>query len=304
MFLPMADQDHGDPAVPLNRTERRQVAARAVMSAPVVHEVIRREGEEELSRPGAALFWSALAAGLSMGFSLVAEAVLRTALPDAPWRPIVVKLGYPLGFLFVILGRQQLFTENTLTVVLPFLAAPSLRNVARVARVWSIVLVANAAGALAFAWSIGRDRLFSPEMREAFTAIGMRAVSPEIGTLVVRGIYGGWLIALMVWLLPAARGARFFVIVTVTWLVGAAELAHSVAGSVEVLYVVASGAVPFTTFLFHFFLPVVAGNTVGGVALVAALGHAQVVAGNEEREEEEAKPSPRRARGSPARSGA
>src|SRR3954453_15635744 len=88
---------------------------RASPGGEVVYKAIMREGEDELDRPSSALFWSGLAAGLSMGFSLIAEGLLRAHLPDAPWRPTVAKFGYSLGFLIVVLGRQQLFTENTLT---------------------------------------------------------------------------------------------------------------------------------------------------------------------------------------------
>ncbi len=88
---------HGEPAVPLKRSERRKVQTRTALRPQVVHEVIRREGEEELGRPATALLWSARAAGLSMGFSHVGEGVLRAALPDAPWRALVAKVGTASG---------------------------------------------------------------------------------------------------------------------------------------------------------------------------------------------------------------
>src|SRR6188472_33438 len=75
----------------------------------VVYEAVKLEGEEELKRSSTALGWSGLAAGLSMGFALVAEGVIHSHLPDSKWRPIVSAFGYCFGFLFVILGRQQLF---------------------------------------------------------------------------------------------------------------------------------------------------------------------------------------------------
>jgi formate/nitrite transporter FocA (FNT family) len=87
----------------------------------VVYETIRREGEEELHRKVSSLWWSGLAAGLSMGFSFIAEGLLMAHLPDTPWRLLVSGAGYSVGFLIVVLGRQQLFTENTLTVFLPVL---------------------------------------------------------------------------------------------------------------------------------------------------------------------------------------
>jgi formate/nitrite transporter FocA (FNT family) len=107
---------------------------------------IRYDGEEELNRPISALAWSGLAAGMSMGFSLVAEALFRTYLPDQPWRPLITSLGYPLGFLIVIIGRQQLFTENTLTAIIPLLARRNTATLLRVARLWTVVLVANPCG--------------------------------------------------------------------------------------------------------------------------------------------------------------
>ncbi len=273
--------DRAPPAVPLRPLERKKVRARTAVTPQVVHEAIRLEGEDELVRPTAALLWSAVAAGLSMGFSLVGEGILHAALPDLAWRPLVSKLGYSLGFLFVILARQQLFTENTLLVVLPFLARPRREVFRRVARVWGLVLVGNVVGALAFAASLTLDSVGSSELRTAMSAIGHKALEPGFFGVLFRGIYGGWLIALMVWLLPAARYAKFFVVVTVTWLVGAGEFSHVIAGSIEVLYLVVSGQLGAGTFLGGFFVPALVGNSIGGVALVAALNHAQVVAGRE-----------------------
>src|SRR5580704_13996096 len=125
------------------RAEQKQVEERLAISANVVYETIRREGEEELHRPVAALAWSALAAGLSMGFSFIAEGLLTARLPVQPWRPLIGRAGYCVGFLIVILGRQQLFTENTLTVVLPLLLRKDMPTFVRVLRLWSIVLCAN-----------------------------------------------------------------------------------------------------------------------------------------------------------------
>src|SRR4029079_8825992 len=90
---------------------------RSSPSGKIVYKAILKEAEDELERPSAALFWSGLAAGLSMGFSLSPEGALRTRLPEREWTPLVSMLGYSIGFLIVILGRQQLFTENTFTPV-------------------------------------------------------------------------------------------------------------------------------------------------------------------------------------------
>ena len=125
------------PAMPaLTERQEQEAEDRTSVSALVVHEAIRKDGDEELRRPISALAWSGLAAGLSMGFSFVAEALFRTYTPAAPWRPLITNLGYPLGFLIVIVGRQQLFTENTLTAIIPLLARRNLATFWQVLRLW------------------------------------------------------------------------------------------------------------------------------------------------------------------------
>jgi formate/nitrite transporter FocA (FNT family) len=271
-----------EPGAPrLTGQERKDVEERSAPRTEVVYEAIREEGENELKRSASALAWDGLAAGLSMGFSLAAEGLLRSHLPDAAWRPLVAKLGYSVGFLVIVLGRQQLFTENTLTVVLPLLQRFNSETLAKVAKVWSVVLVANLAGALLFAWVAGHTGVFRDETRAAFAEIGREALEGWWWTFFLRGVFAGWLIALMVWMLPAAETARFFVVVVMTWLVALAGLAHIVAGSIDVLYVVTTGGAPWSAY-FGWMVPALAGNILGGTALVAALGHAQVVSSREE----------------------
>ena len=106
------------------------------LNAPMIYEVLRREGEGELNRPISSLWWSGLAAGLSISFSLLAQAALQSYLPDAPWRPLITGFGYTVGFLIVVLARHQLFTENTITAVLPVASDLSWLNLARMGRLW------------------------------------------------------------------------------------------------------------------------------------------------------------------------
>jgi formate/nitrite transporter FocA (FNT family) len=262
----------------LTETEREQVEQRTTISAVIVHEAVREEGERELRRPVPALAWSGLAAGLSIGFSLVGQGLLRAYLPDVSWRPLIAYFGYSLGFLIVVLGRQQLFTENTLTVILPLLARPSWHTIRRVIRLWLIVLVTNVVGALAFAMLVAHTAVFQPKIQAAFTAIGKEALNPSFSTVLLKAIFAGWLIALMVWLLPAAETARVHIIIILTYIVGLGGFAHIIAGSVEVLYLVSAGMLSWQGFLGEFFAPTLLGNIIGGVSLVAALNYAQVAA--------------------------
>lgn len=246
------------------------------LDAAATHEVVRREAQKELDRSASALAWSGLAAGLAMGFSMVAEGVLRSHLPDAPWRPLVAKLGYPVGFLIVILGSQQLYTENTLEPMVPLLNKPTMERFTKLLRLWGIVLLTNIVGTLLFALYAAKTSAFDAQLKSAFLDIGLEAIEPSAGTIFLKAIVAGMIIALMVWMLPATKSAHVWVITVMAWLVGAASLAHVIVGSVETGYLMWQGAASVGTYLGHFLLPTLIGNTIGGVVLVALINHQQV----------------------------
>lgn len=274
----MPDDDAAEPTE-LREPEVEQVENRGAPRPVVVYEVVRREGETELCRPPQALAFSGLAAGLSMGFSFVVQAMLRAHLPDAPWQIVISRLGYCVGFLIVILGRQQLFTENTLTPILPLLYRPTRARFVKVARLWAIVLACNLLGTFVFAWLLAHTSVVDAPVQDALAAIAHHALAGSFWNLVVRGILAGWLIALMVWLLPAAESSRLWIIIIITYVVGLGDFVHIIAGAVEVFYAAMLGALSWGHAVGGWLVPVVLGNVTGGLLLVAALNHAQVRAG-------------------------
>ena len=259
--------------------EEKQVEERVAIGAHVVYETIRREGEEELARPAAALAWSGFAAGLSMGFSFVAEALIQNRLPERSWAQLVSRLGYSVGFLIVVLGRQQLFTENTLTVILPLLLRKKITVLIRVLRLWAIVLAANLVGTFLFAFCISHIAVFDRSIQQSLTQIGAAHLGVGFGIVLFRAVFAGWLIALMVWLLPAAEHSRLSIIIILTYLIGLGGFSHVIAGSTTVFFLVTTGYISWKMYAVNFFFPTLLGNIVGGVSLVAALGHGQVVGG-------------------------
>lgn len=274
----MADREqlveHEKRVSPLSNREIGEADDRSSPSAKVVHEAIRLEGTEELERPRVSIAWSGFAAGLTMGCSMLGQGLLHAMLPAAPWRELVASFGYCLGFLFVTMGRQQLFTETTLTVMLPVLH--KTHGVRDVARYWAIVFAANIVATLLFAAAAMLPHLFKPDEVKAFVELGVKAASPGFISVLVKAVFAGWLIALMVWLMPAAASARFLVIVAVTWLIGVAEFSHVIAGSAETAFAAMHGAIGWDSYLIGFLLPALIGNSVGGVVFVALLNHAQV----------------------------
>lgn len=260
----------------LSSTERKEAKRRSAPGVAVVYEAIRQEAEAELQRPNHALFWSGLAAGLSMGFSFLAEALLQAGLPDTHWQPLISKFGYSVGFLIVILGRQQLFTENTLTPVLQVLKKRTFDTVINTGRLWLFVLIANFIGTLAFAITLAASSLVEPHQAAMLESIATHALHGEFGNTFLRAIFAGWLIALMVWLLPVAETGRVTVIILITYLVGIAGFPHIIAGSTEVFYALLTDVTTLDVALSQFFVPTLLGNTLGGVAMVAAINYAQV----------------------------
>ncbi len=255
----------------------RHIEERSTPPTPVIYEIVRRYGEDEMARPATSLWWSGLAAGLSMSFSLLAEALLRLHLPDAPWRALVVALGYPVGFIMVVLARQQLFTENTITVVLPIAANPSAQSFGRAARMWAIVLGANLAGTLLAALFVAYTPVVSDELRTAMVELSREGLQPPWLEIAFRGVTAGFLMAAMVWLIPASESSQFHVIALMTYLIGVSGSAHIVAGSVEAFLLVLHGELGIGSMLGGFTLPVLAGNVIGGTALFALISYAQVM---------------------------
>lgn len=273
--------EHEKESVPLSAVERKEAKRRSTPGVAVVYEAIRQEAKMELARSNPALFWSGLAAGLSMGFSFLAEALLTASLPDTEWRTLVSKLGYSVGFLIVILGRQQLFTENTLTPILQLLHEKSRSVFSNTMRLWGVVLCANFLGTFAFALALATTDIVDGAQVHALGAIAVHALDGGFGTTLVRAIGAGWLIALMVWLLPVADSGRVGVIIIITYLVGIAGFPHIIAGASEAFYALLTGMAPVSTVLVDFLIPTLIGNTLGGVALVAAINYAQVHADSE-----------------------
>lgn len=241
-----------------------------------VYEIIRAEGDEELSRPMKSLVWSGIAAGVMISFSVVGEAVFRTHLPDGPSRYLVENLGYCMGFLLVILGRLQLFTENTMTTVFPLVARSTRRNFGRVGRLWGIVLLANVAGTGAAAAVMMFTSAIPPEILPAVHDLSAHAMGFPPGVAFARGIPAGLLVAAIVWMKPQSVGSSFFVIATFTWLIAAGDFTHVVAGSVEMWVLLFTGELGVGRAVFSFFLPVLAGNVVGGAGIFTLMAWGQV----------------------------
>ncbi len=260
----------------LDEREQQQAADSAVVPPLVIHEVVREQGERELQRSAGSLGWSGLGAGLSIGFSLVMQATLQAGLPAAPWSRLVDSLGYTLGFLIVVLGQQQLFTETTLTALIPALTNRSLFSLLGTMRVWGLVLAANLLGTWIFGAIVAFPGLFPPDSYAAMQSLATDTMAHSFGHTTVTAVAAGWLIGLMIWLLPGAGPSRPLIIILLTYAVSLCHFPHVIAGSTDAAFGVVSGHHSLSDYLLRFLVPTLLGNVLGGTALVALLNHAQI----------------------------
>ena len=268
-----------NPASKLDGVSRRQteqIESQSRPNAALIHETIRAEGEQELERRWWAILLSGLAAGLSMGLSLIVQGEFHALISDEATRRLVAPLGYTVGFLVVVLGRQQLFTENTLTPILPLLHNRDLATLWSVIKLWGLVLASNIAGTWAVGSVLAHTSIFEPRIVDAFVDLSRHTIEGTFATTLVRAIFAGWLIALMAWLLPAVKGSRPHLVVVMTYVVALGQFAHIIAGSVECAFLVQSGLASLSQYASDFFVPTLLGNILGGTTLVALLNYGQV----------------------------
>jgi formate/nitrite transporter FocA (FNT family) len=247
------------------------------LSAGEIHDNILVPARLELERPSLSLLWSALASGLAIGLSFLGGAYASTLVAERH-ASAAVAAAYPLGFIVVILGRLALFTENTLTPVIPLLNHRDLPTLMKVLRLWALLLAGNLVGCALFAWALAVTPMVGPELAEPLRRVADDATSGGFGLVAYQALFGGWLIALLTWMLASthATGAQ----IALTWLatapIAAFGFRHSIVGSVEAFYLVAGGETTFARMVGGFVIPAVLGNAVGGVLLVALVNYAQV----------------------------
>lgn len=249
-------------------------------SAEDIYEQVATNARQELERSNIALALSGFGAGAFMGLSALGTAIAIAILGTSPHARIVSRMFYPLGFIVVIIGRSQLFTENTLYPVA--LVLKEKRQFWNTIRLWATVLPTNVLGAFAFALLASGTSAFEPSFVSTLSELGAKAIAHPATTVFWSGVIGGWLIALAAWLVSASHSitGSVMVIWMLTFLVGLGDFAHCIASSCEILVTVLTHHAPWIRF-FQWFGPAVLGNIFGGVCLVTILEYGQVIYGSE-----------------------
>ncbi|NNM76680.1 formate/nitrite transporter family protein [Sphingomonas sp. ID1715] len=265
-----------DAKAKLSEDEKVEVDEHSPPSAKVVHTAVSNQGDEELGRPASSLFWSAVAAGVAIMASVSMSGALHHYLPEAAWREAVVALGYPTGFLIVVLGRMQLFTEQTVVAILPLARQFTSHNLGRVARLWSLVLLGNLVGTAAVAALAVFGRVQSPEMLTGMLSVAAKIQERDFLATLLQAIPAGFLMASIAWMRSAEDSAAFWIVLFLTFVIGLCGFAHVVVGAAEAFLLVWAGDAGLGWALGGFLLPALIGNVIGGTGLFAVLIHAQV----------------------------
>lgn len=242
----------------------------------MIFEAIRRQGNEELRRPTSSLALSGLIAGLTLGLSVFAQALLRAHLPDEPWRDLVAAFGYSIGFIIVSYGKMQLFTENTITAVCPVIEQPDRAMVYRLARLWTLVFLCNVAGAALFSVGFNIGGVMAPEVKASFMELSASAMSHGWISVLLRGVGAGWMIATLVWILPNTHDGKLLAIVLITWLIAVADFSHVVAGTAEMVMLAIEGEMSLWRGIAFFLVPALVGNVIGSTVLFTVLAWGQI----------------------------
>jgi formate/nitrite transporter FocA (FNT family) len=235
------------------------------------------EGIEQLSRPTVSLGLSAVAAGLILGFTAMAVAVVSVAAQTfADWpmlERLAVALVYPLGFVVCLMSGAELFTEHTATAVYPVLDRKA--RVSSLLRLWVTIIVGNLLGALVSAsLMIGADSVIGA--REGYIEIGRHLVAFPGMALLLSAILAGWLMALWLIMATPPTVSQIVSIYIVTFLIGLGDLHHSIAGAVEIFAAVLASDEFGVSQVARFLSLALLGNLIGGSLFVAALNYAHI----------------------------
>jgi formate/nitrite transporter FocA (FNT family) len=251
-------------------------------TAEDIFQQVALNAKTELKRTTTSLAISGFAGGIFMGLSGLGSALVLGLFGASPMTHFVASMFYPIGFIVVIIGRAQLFTENTLYPVA--LVLSEKRELWNTLRLWCTVLPANVCGALAFAALAARTSALPVATKEALVQLGLTAAHTSPSAIFWSGVTAGWIIATAAWLVSGSHSITGSVMILwiLTFVVGLGNFAHCIATSGEILSAVLVHQLPAISYL-HWLWIAVAGNVCGGVFMVTLLEYGQAILAKGER---------------------
>jgi formate/nitrite transporter FocA (FNT family) len=262
------------PKSAVKHDEELGAETRRLTAREIFHNVAE-DAREELKRSPKKLAFSGLAGGLTLGLTGLTVAAVRALIGRGGWQDLVSYLAYPVGFIAVIIGRAQLFTENTLYPVI--LVLDERRYLLQTLRLWGVVFESNVAGAMFFALLAIKSGALQPGIASQLVDMGTEAVQGSASHIFWSGVIGGWLIALVAWVVTASQWTigQLAMVWFLTFIVGVGKFSHCIVTSGEIISAALAGTVSLGAYL-QWLLVATSGNIVGGVVIVSVLNYGQV----------------------------
>jgi formate/nitrite transporter FocA (FNT family) len=252
------------------------------LTAHEIFESAVQHAREEVTRPWTALGFSGIAGGLTMGLTGLSTGLITWILGEGMITHLVAAAVYPIGFLAVVVGRAQLFTENTMYPVVLVLAEG--KYLLKTLKLWVVVYAGNWIGSLLFALLATKTAALDRGARETLIDLGSTAVRHPFGSVFWSAVVAGWLLALVAWLVTGSHWTTGQAVMTwaMTFVLGLGHFAHCVANSGEILSSLLAGNINFGDYGL-WLLAATCGNIAGGVVMVSLLNYGQVKIGETDR---------------------
>jgi formate/nitrite transporter FocA (FNT family)/nucleotide-binding universal stress UspA family protein len=261
------DQEHAGSDVP---TTGEVVPGR--FSSDEVFQRIVADADHEITSGTRELFFSALAGGLAITITLLVYASMYPRTDSS----VVAALLYPIGFIYIIIGGYQLYTENTLPPVA--LTLERLASVPALFRHWSVVAAGNFAGGAIGAVVLAYGGVFSPEAAAVAADLAVEGVYETTRwELFFKGAFAGLVVAGVVWVNFAVGDtiSRLVVVYLAFLTIPLGNLFHVVVSFTESIYLMLVGDLGLVLAMTDFVIPVLLGNTLGGIVLVTVVNYYQ-----------------------------
>lgn len=224
------------------------------------------EGSQRLHRS-----WrEVLVTGFFGGTDIAVGVLAYLAVLNATDQPLLAGLAFSVGFLALLLGRSELFTEGFLVPVTT--VAAKRASVAQLLKLWSGTLVANLAGGWVLMWLI---MTALPRLHEQTVESAMHyATAPLSLETVALSLLGGMVITLMTRMQHGTDSVpgKIAAAIAGALLLAGLQLFHSILDSLLIFGALITGDAPFGYLdWLSWFGYTAVGNVVGGLLLVTLL---------------------------------
>jgi formate-nitrite transporter family protein len=251
--------------------------------APEPHEMFartREEGERRLTRSPLELATTSLVAGFDVVFGVIALAAVTAAMtphfgPSAAH--LFGSLGFGIAFIFIVVGRSELFTENFL-VPITALRRGTLTTL-KLAQLWTISPVMNIAGGTALILIVSSHGVLPEGAAPALVDVAEKIGELGHWSAFLSAVTGGALITAMTWMVEGVGtvGGRIIVAWVAGFLLAIVGLNHVIVVTLELIFGMRFGADIGLDDVGLNFVIAVAGNMLGGLLFVTLTRTSQAI---------------------------